>query len=233
MNGLLHGTSMETFEAIVKTGKLLARPGDTIIRRDKPLNKGVFLQPLWKCNAQHTVSVGNCERPIFLVFSNILFNKYKDYHISTANCGGMTWPPALYLEGNRDKAPESFLVRSYRKDQLGEYFEKEAPRICTPNTSLTRHEIVFHEDISFVDLQEVWVCGYEGPFEQFISRPATEEEKKTTGKEFIRETGVHEFHPDAVQERIKTLLGEHGLPHVTVQIINSLPEGPYTQSCDE
>jgi len=233
MNGLLHGTSLGTFEAIVKTGKLLARAGDNILLRGRPLNKGVFLQPLWKCNATHTVTVGKCDRPIFLVFSNVLFNKYEDYHISTSNCGGMTWPPALYLEGNRDKAPESFPVRSYRKDQLREYFEKEAPLICKPDTSLTYHEIVFNEDISFDDLQEVWVCGYEGPFEQFISRPATEEERKTKRQEYIRERMVNEFHPTVVQERIKSLLDAYGFSRVTVRLINHLPEGPYTQSCDE
>jgi len=230
MNGLLHGTSLETFEAVVKSGKLLARKGDTKIIRGKPLNKGVFLQPLWKCNAKHTIPVKDCARPIFLVFSNVLFTIYDDYHISTANCGGMTWPPALYREENRDKPPESFKVRSYRKDQLTDYFEKEAPLVCTSDTSLTSHEIVFNEDISFDYLQEVWVCDYEGPFAQWKSRPSTKEEV-AEGQEFIREKILEEFHPMAVHVHIRKILDDNGFSHIPVQVVNSLPEGPYTKSC--
>lgn len=231
ISGLLHGTSLETFQKIVASGHIRSATGNTTILRTRKLNQGAYFQVIFSCKSNKRVMISNCSRPIMLVFSKALLNTY-DYHISTKNCGGMLWPPLLTVPENANREARC-RIHTYSKSSINDFFTNELPNICSEEDAFSTNEVVFDTDISLDYLEEVWICNFNGPFTQWVSVRSTPEEFAKSGLEYYRRsTPDVPFDPRQSGVDIRRILDENGLHRVTIRLIDNVPENHYTRGCD-
>jgi len=235
ISSLLHGTSLATFDLIVKSGELHCAEGNSQIKRGKKLNSGVFFQPILKCNFTKPVRKVNCMRPIMMIFSTSLLSTRDNYHISTENCAGMSFPPALHINGDENKEKMCTRTKSYTKEQLDQYFKDnklEEVGVCNQNNGFTIHELVFYEAIPLSYLEEVWICGHEGPFTQWFSRPARKDLEHEKDKNYVRGGAILDFNPEEAMNTVRAILDSAGLQRVSIKIIKTLPDISHNEGCD-
>jgi len=226
---LIHGTSLSSLEKIVASGYLLSRPGNAITIKGQRINKGLYFQPMLKCNTGKQFTEANCSRPIFLVFSNVLMDMYDDYHITTVNCAGAIFAPASNIPGPK-LTHDKCQIHSYNKSQLDQYFADNEVDACESPNGFTQNEIAFYNNIGLEHLQEVWICDFNGPFSQWHSRNAPP--NNALQRNVIREIAQREFDPAETYTKVTELLSEK-YSHIPIKLINVIPEKTFSQGCDK
>jgi len=226
---LIHGTSVSAFEKIVESGFLLSRPGNAKTVKGQRMNRGLFFQPMFKCNNGKQFTDANCTRPIILVFSNVLMDIYDDYHITTVNCAGTIFAPASNIPGVM-RPNQKCQIRSYNKTQLDQYFADNTEEICESPSGFSQNEIAFYNNIGLEHLQEVWICDFKGPFKQWQSRKAGPE--NASGRNIIRELVLSDFNPDIAYTKISEILSKN-YSHIPIKLISVIPEKVFNQGCSK
>jgi len=227
ISSLIHGTSVSAVEKIVESGYLKSRPGNARMIRGQRINRGVYFQPMMKCNTGKQFTEANCTRPIILVFSNVLMDLYDDYHISTVNCAGTIFAPASDISGGM-RPNQKCRYRSYNKSQLDQYFADNTEDLCESTTGFTQNEIAFYNNIGLEHLQEVWICDFKGPFTQWRSRNAPPD--NVLKRNMIREQVTLDFDPEEARAKITEILSEK-YSHIPIKLITVIPENTFNQGC--
>jgi hypothetical protein len=227
ISSLIHGTSLSAVEKIVESGYLKSRPGNARMLKGQRMNRGVYFQPMFKCNTGKQFTEANCSRPIILVFSNVLMDMYDDYHITTVNCAGTIFAPASNIPGTM-RPNHKCEIRSYNKSQLEQYFSDNTEELCASDTGFTQNEIAFYDNIGLEHLQEVWICDFKGLFRQWRSRIAPPD--NALKRNMIREQAILDFDPEEARAKITEILSEK-YSHIPVKLITVIPEKTFNQGC--
>lgn len=202
---LIHGTSLQMFAKILRSGHIQAQAGDPprkIKEFIETLNKGAFFQLILKCDEGLPIDT-LCMNDVILVFSKNLLNEYP-YHISTNWVGGMIFHPLI-------PGKLSSIVKSY--DNVDHYISDNIDTLC--NRHHVRNEVVFNDHIPINYLSEIWICNTHS----MIQRINTKNPDGT----YKRIDNTIAFDPEQVKIMADRILTKYNI-HVPVKILNNITE---------